>query len=98
MAASAERMAELHRKLEAQLTATLDRDIKDDVPTDAATLSVIKGFLKDNNITSDPADRGSTDQLQDRFREQARIREERRKAALQLVQTTNETEIKERFA
>ncbi|APU03189.1 terminase small subunit [Ralstonia phage phiAp1] len=84
-AASTASLHELHRKLADQMLSTLKRDIEDDVPTDAATMSVIKGFLKDNNITCDPADRDSTSKLAEQFKEQARIREERKQQALALV-------------
>lgn len=77
---------ELHRKFAEQCHSTLDRDLKDDMPTDAATLSVIKGFLKDNEITCDPADSDTTATLQSKFVEQQRIREERKKKVLALVE------------
>lgn len=37
------------------LTNTLEENEKDNIPTDAATLSVITKLLKDNNVTADPA-------------------------------------------
>jgi hypothetical protein len=76
---------ELHAKLARQLDKTLERDINDDMPTDAATLSVISNFLKNNNITCDPAERDTTSALAEKFKEQARIREERKQKALALV-------------
>lgn len=85
-AASTDSLLELHAKLARQLDATLDRDIKDDMPTDAATLSVISNFLKNNNITCDPAEKDTTSALSEKFREQARVREERKQKALALVQ------------
>ena len=84
-AASTASLNELHRKFAKQLSDTLDRDVKDEMPTDAATLSVIKSFLKDNNITCDPADADTTSELQKKFREQQDIREARKKAALVIV-------------
>lgn len=90
-AATTASLHELHRKLAEQLEATLDRDINDDMPTDAATLSVISNFLKNNNITCDPADQDTTTALQEKFKEQARIREARKQTALAAVKTgTNE--------
>lgn len=86
-AASTASLHELHRKLAEQLTATIDRDIKDDMPTDAATLSVITNFLAKNNITCDPADSDATSKLQEQFKEQARIREERKRNALTAIRT-----------
>lgn len=87
-AASTASLNELHRKLTEQLIATLDRDTGDDLPTDAATLSVISGFLARNNITCDPADKDTTAALQAKFQEQARERESRKKKALELVKKT----------
>lgn len=84
-AASTASLHELHRKLAAQLEATIDRDIKDEMPTDAATLSVINNFLARNNITCDPADQDTTGALQAKFKEQARLREERKATSLALV-------------
>lgn len=89
-AASTASLHELHRKLAEQLKNTLDRDINDDMPTDAATLSVISNFLKNNNITCDPADTDTTSKLQEQFKEQARIREERKQKALALAKTGTE--------
>ncbi|CAI3971304.1 terminase small subunit [Variovorax phage VAC_51] len=86
-AASTASLHELHRKLTEQLTATIDRDIKDEMPTDAATLSVISNFLAKNNITCDPADKDTTSALAEKFKEQARLRDERKKKALSLVKT-----------
>lgn len=84
-AASTASLNELHRKLAEQLEKTLDRDITDDMPTDAATLSVISNFLARNNITCDPADKDTTKGLQDKFKEQSRLRDERKAAVLALV-------------
>lgn len=84
-AASTASLLELHAKLAKQLDATLDRDIKDDMPTDAATLSVISNFLKNNNITCDPAEKDTTSALAEKFKEQAKVREERKQKSLALV-------------
>lgn len=86
--ASTASLHELHRKLAEQMEKTLDRDLKDDMPTDAATMSVIKGFLADNRVTADPADKDATAGLQEKFKEQARLREERKRNALALVKKT----------
>lgn len=85
MAASTASLMELHAKFAMQCHMTLDRDLKDDMPTDAATMSVIKGFLADNKITCDPAERDTTSALAEKFREQARVREERKQKSLALV-------------
>lgn len=91
-AASTASLNELHRKLAEQLDNTLKRDLEDNMPTDAATLSVISNFLARNNITCDPADRDTTTALQDKFKEQARLREERKTKALSLVKKTGTDE------
>lgn len=84
-AATTASLNELHRKLADQMLTTLERDIADGMPTDAATMSVIKGFLKDNSITCDPANSDTTSELQKKFADQARIREERKQNALRLA-------------
>ncbi|BAN92356.1 terminase small subunit [Ralstonia phage RSB3] len=91
-AASTASLHELHRKLAEQLGKTLDRDIEDEMPTDAATLSVISNFLKNNSITCDPADKDTTSALQEKFKEQARMRDERKNKALELVRKTGTEE------
>ena len=91
-AASTASLHVLHRKLAEQLDKTLDRDIADDMPTDAATLSVISNFLAKNNITCDPADKDTTSALQTKFKEQAALREERKQTALSLVKKTGTDE------
>lgn len=90
-AASTASLNELHRKLAQQMMDTLTRDIEDDMPTDAATMSVIRGFLSDNNITCDPADKDTTSELQRRFADQARIREERKQKTLAAVKANEAT-------
>lgn len=85
--ASTESLNELHRKLSEQLEATLDRDIRDDMPTDAATLSVISNFLKNNNITADPANADSTEALREKFTKASEERKARRAQALSLIKS-----------
>ena len=85
--ASMDKLHELHRAVAEQLTATIKRDNADEMPTDAATLSVAVNFLAKNNITSDPAESDVTSKLQEQFKEQARIRAERKAKALALAKT-----------
>lgn len=47
----------IHRLLCLQMIQRLRMDIRDNVPTDAATISAMTKFLKDNEITADPADK-----------------------------------------
>lgn len=53
----------LQRLLVGALTSRLEQDIKDEIPTDAATLGVIVKLLKDNAITADPADSDDLSEL-----------------------------------
>ena len=69
----------------------LEQDIKDNIPTDAATLSAISKFLKDNDVVADPATNTELGMLQDKFKEQ---RAARAKRALELVHNAN-TELKQ---
>lgn len=62
MASSREIMEALHTKVADSLTKRIEDDMNDNIPTDAATLSAAIKFLKDNDITSDPA---SSDDLKD---------------------------------
>lgn len=87
MAASTESLHQLHEKFSKQLADTLQRDIDDEMPTDAATLGVIKGFLKDNEITADPATKDLTSELKARFAEQQRVAKERKEALLSVVKS-----------
>lgn len=67
--ASAAIMARLHAKLAEYLTDILSEAIDDEdgLPLDAASMGVIRGFLKDNDITSDPAERDDLDDLRRRL-------------------------------
>lgn len=87
MAATNESLHALHEKFAKNLTRVLERDEADDMPTDAATLGVIKAFLKDNEITADPADKDMTSELRQKFIEQ---QETARKRKLQLVESARQ--------
>lgn len=66
-------LADLQKLQELQikgLTARLEQDIADNLPTDAATLGVIAKILKDNNVTVDPADADQLSQLRNKLKEQ----------------------------
>lgn len=65
----------LHGLLTASFVQRLQDDIKDGIPTDAATLGAISKFLKDNEITADPAD---TDELKDLKRSFTELQAQRR--------------------
>lgn len=65
----------LHRLITQSFTERLEWDLKDKIPTDAATLGAAIKFLKDNDITSDPADKEDLKGLQEQLKNAA---EERR--------------------
>lgn len=88
--ASTASLNELHAKLAQQMTKTLERDLEDDMPTDAATMSVISNFLAKNNITCDPADKDTTSALAEKFKQQADIREARKRKSLEAVKSRGE--------
>jgi hypothetical protein len=48
--------------------------MEDDLPTDAATLGAAIKFLKDNNVSADPADADDLSALREKLREQAELR------------------------
>lgn len=82
MASSREIMEALHTKVADSLTKRIEDDMNDNIPTDAATLSAAIKFLKDNDITSDPADKEDLNGLRDKLTEQ---RKQRKGNILQLA-------------
>lgn len=46
----------LHRLVARSLTSRIQQDMEDQLPTDAATIGAAIKFLKDNNVSADPAD------------------------------------------
>lgn len=81
-AASKASLEELHAAVARSLTARITQDMEEDLPTDAATLGAAIKFLKDNNISADPADSDDLSELRDKLAEQAASR---RKAAVNVV-------------
>lgn len=69
-AASTKALAELHRLIAETLTKRITEDMRDGIPTDAATLSSAIKFLKDNAITADPADADDLSALRDKLKQQ----------------------------
>ena len=61
----------LHSLIAQSLTLRVTQDIADNIPTDAATLGAAIKFLKDNNVTADPADADDLSQLRDKLKEQS---------------------------
>lgn len=74
MATAREVMEVLHTKVSASLTKRIEDDMNDNIPTDAATLSAAIKFLKDNDITSDPASKDDLTDLRDKLKEQSKQR------------------------
>lgn len=62
---------ELHALIAKSLKQRIGQDIDDNIPTDAATLGAAIKFLKDNNVTADPADSDDLAELRNKLKEQA---------------------------
>lgn len=74
----------LHKKVAAHLIKRLDVPEGEEFMLDAATLGVAVKFLKDNNVSADPADKDDLDELRDKMAENARKRRENRGKVVQL--------------
>jgi hypothetical protein len=70
-------LEELHALITKSYTERIRKDLEDEFPTDAATLSGAAKFLKDNAITADPADKEDLKGLQAKLKEAALAREKR---------------------
>lgn len=75
--ASLEKLHRLHGMLADSFASRLEQDIKDNIPTDAATLGAISKFLKDNEVTADPADSSDLADLKKQFAEAQATRRSR---------------------
>ena len=64
------------------LTTRISQDMKDDLPTDAATLGAAIKFLKDNSISADPADAADLDKMREQLTEQMKNRRSRASSAV----------------
>lgn len=73
-AASKATLEELHALVARSYTERITMDIEDKVPTDAATLAGAAKFLKDNNISADPADSDDLSKLREKLIEQRKGR------------------------
>lgn len=69
-AASMTELEKLHNLITQSFTKRIEEDIRDGIPTDAATLSSAVKFLKDNAVTADPADAEDLTALRDKLKEQ----------------------------
>lgn len=72
----------LHALIAKSLKQRIEQDIDDNIPTDAATLGAAIKFLKDNNVTADPADADDLTELREKLKEQA---SKRRKSVSNVV-------------
>lgn len=86
-AASLGDLQELHSLIARSLNARIKQDMEDDLPTDAATLGAAIKFLKDNNVSADPADADDLSELRNKLREQADTRKANRGAVMALVKS-----------
>lgn len=76
-ATSVAELNSLHALIAKSLTQRIEQDINDNIPTDAATLGAAIKFLKDNNVTADPADADDLTELRDKLKEQSAQRRKR---------------------
>lgn len=93
-AATRQRLELLHKLLADSFIERLEADAKDGIPTDAATLGAISKFLKDNEVTADPADSDELANLKRQFSELQSQRNNGRKTGAALAVVKAQAEIK----
>lgn len=84
-AASLADLQELHSLIARSLNQRITQDMEDGLPTDAATLGAAIKFLKDNNVSADPADADDLSALRDKLRQQAEQRRAGRSNVIELA-------------
>jgi len=84
-AATLAELQRLHKLIARSLSARIEADMQDDLPTDAATLGAAIKFLKDNNVSADPADADDLSALRDKLKQQAEQRRAGRSNVVQLA-------------
>ena len=84
-AASLADLQELHSLIARSLNQRITQDMEDGLPTDAATLGAAIKFLKDNNVSADPADADDLSALRDKLKHQAEQRRAGRSNVVQLA-------------
>lgn len=82
MAATLKELQELHKMVAKSLTQRIGQDMEDQLPTDAATLGAAIKFLKDNNVSADPADAEDLTDLREKLTQQMQKRKQRGNAAI----------------
>ena len=85
-AASLADLQDLHSLIARSLNQRISQDMEDGLPTDAATLGAAIKFLKDNNVSADPADADDLSALRDKLKKQAEQAEQRRAGRSKVVQ------------
>lgn len=83
--ASLAELQELHKLIARSLNSRIQQDMEDGLPTDAATLGAAIKFLKDNNVSADPADSDDLAALRGKLKEQADQRRQNRGNVIQLA-------------
>ena len=73
-AASLGELQELHRLVARSLNQRITMDMRDEIPTDAATLGAAIKFLKANAVSADPADADDLTDLRNKLKDQAAAR------------------------
>ena len=84
-AASIADLQELHALIARSLNQRITLDMENGLPTDAATLGAAIKFLKDNNVSADPADADDLSALRDKLKQQAEQRRAGRSNVVQLA-------------
>ena len=84
-AASLADLQDLHSLIARSLNQRISQDMEDGLPTDAATLGAAIKFLKDNNVSADPADADDLSALRDKLKQQAEQRRAGRSEVVQLA-------------
>ena len=84
-AASLADLQELHSLIARSLNQRITQDMEEGLPTDAATLGAAIKFLKDNNVSADPADADDLSELRDKLKQQAEQRRAGRSNVVQLA-------------
>lgn len=84
-AASLADLQELHSLIARSLNQRITQDMEEGLPTDAATLGAAIKFLKDNNVSADPADADDLSALRDKLKQQAEQRRAGRSNVVQLA-------------
>lgn len=67
MAGSLEKLGKLHELITDSFIDRIEQDMAENLPTDAATLAAAAKFLKDNDVSADPAEQGKLDVLREQM-------------------------------